>query len=356
VPGSTLVGLVRTCGVPGILCLLAMGCHSPHAQVPPSVEFTRLPPAGQGDPEILNPIEGRVTGARPGQRIVLFARSGVWWVQPVAENPFTKIQADSQWKGSTHPGSAYAALLVDSDYKPPLTANALPQQGGMVSAVATAEGAALPPAPPDRLHFSGYEWIIRRDAGTPGGSRNLYDIANASVDQKGFLHLRVGQKPAGWTSAEVYLPRSLGYGSYRFTVSDVSHLEPALALTISTWDDSGPYREMDVEISRWGEPVGKNAQFVVQPYFIPANVVRFLAPAGRLTYSFDWEPGRVSFRALRGLTSAARSDVITTHVFTSGVPSPGKEAVHLNFYVFDNRRSALRHGVEVIIEKFEYLP
>ena len=50
-------------------------------------------------------------------------------------------------------------------------------------------------------------------------------------------------------------------------------------------------------------------------------------------------------------------DVVFTHVFTSGVPSPGNEAVHLNFYVFDNRRSALRHGVEVaILEKFEYLP
>ena len=139
-------------------------------------------------------------------------------------------------------------------------------------------------------------------------------------------------------------------------MSDISHLDPTLALTISTWDDSAPYQEMDIETSRWGEPGGKNAQFVVQPYFVPANVVRFLAPAGRLTYSFDWEPGRVSFRAVRGLASATTSDAVAAHVFTSGVPSPANEVVHLNLYVFDNRRFSLRHGVEVIFEKFEYLP
>src|SRR5260370_27355956 len=107
VPGSRSIVVVKVGGLLGIICLRAVGCGSPRAQAPPSVEFTRLPPAGQGSPDILKPIEGRVTGARPGQRVVLFARSGVWWVQPLAESPFTTIQPDSQWKGSTHPGSAY---------------------------------------------------------------------------------------------------------------------------------------------------------------------------------------------------------------------------------------------------------
>ena len=212
-PDLTSIGLLRICGVLGTVCLWAVGCRSPYARVPPSIEFTRLPPAGEGSPDILNPIEGRVTGAQPGQRIVLFARSGVWWVQPLAENPFTSIQPDSQWKSSTHPGSAYAALLVDPGYQPPLTVNVLPQKGGLVHAVATAEGAALVQPPPASLYFSGYEWTIRETPGSPGGSRNLYDTANASVDSRGFLHLRIGQKPSGWTSAEVFLSRSLGYGS-----------------------------------------------------------------------------------------------------------------------------------------------
>ena len=50
------------------------------------------------------------------------------------------------------------------------------------------------------------------------------------------------------------------------------------------------------------------------------------------------------------------SGPVAKHVFTSGVPSPGNEFIHLNHYVFTNNKSPLRHGSEVIIEKFEYLP
>jgi hypothetical protein len=335
---------------------LTTACSPARTPARPSIEFTRLPPAGEGSSEISGDIEGRVTGARRGQRIVLFARSGVWWVQPVGNHPFTAIQADSQWKSTTHPGSAYAALLVDSSYRPPLTLNELPQTGGDVHAVAIAEGPALQHLASGTLLFSGYEWGIRRTPGAPGGTRNRYDPANAWVDKQGFLHLRIARDGASWSAAEVDLSRSLGYGSYRFLVRDISHFEPSVVLAISTWDDAGPYREMDIELSRWGELGGKNAQFVVQPYYIPANVVRFLAPAGPLACSFAWEPGRVSFVANRPPARGDKSGAIAAHAFTSGIPSPGSETVRLNLYVFGTQRSSLQHEVEVIIEKFEYLP
>lgn len=338
------------------LCLAAGGCRRAEGRAQPSIEFTRLPPAGEGSPEITDSIEGRVAGARPGERIVLFARSGLWWVQPLGERPFTEIQADSRWKNSTHPGSAYAALLVDRGYSPPLTVTSLPQTGGAVRAVAVAEGPMLAQPPHNTLTFSGYEWQVRETPGTPGGSWNVYKSANAWVDAKGLLHLRIEKNATGWSSAEVDLSRSLGYGLYRFVVRDVSRLEPAVVLAISTWDDSGPYREMDIEIGRWGESAGKNAQYVVQPYYVPANVVRFMAPAGPLAYSFAWEPGRVSFRTVRGSEPGGKSDAVAAHIFTSGVPSPGSESVRLNLYVFDNKLNPLQHGVEVIVEKFEYLP
>jgi hypothetical protein len=84
--------------------------------------------------------------------------------------------------------------------------------------------------------------------------------------------------------------------------------------------------------------------------------VRFLAPSGRLAYSFDWQPGRVSFRTARASEFAREPNVVAAHVFTSGVPSAGAETVSMNLYIFDNRRVRLQHGVEVIIEEFEYLP
>src|ERR1700749_1857434 len=88
-------------------CLLCGGCRS---QQSASIEFTTIPFAEEGGTQRLDPIEGRVNGARPGQFIVLYARSGAWYVQPYADQQFTTIQPDSTWKNTTHLGTEYAAL------------------------------------------------------------------------------------------------------------------------------------------------------------------------------------------------------------------------------------------------------
>ena len=336
-----------------LFLFVSTGCrHSPGGG-PPSIEFSRLPPGGEGSPDELQTIEGRVTGAQPGQRIVLFALSGVWWVQPLANQPYTPIQSNSTFKNWTHPGSQYAAMLVDARFHPPPTFTALPEKGGAILAIATARGTAA--APSKTLEFSGYKWEIRSTASDRAGTRNVFDPSNAWSASDGSLHLRVTKKTGHWTSAEVKLSRSLGYGSYRFVVRDISRLEPSAVFSLFTWDDGGPSREMDVEISRWGEPEDKNAQFVIQPYFVPANTVRFTAPAGVLTHWMRWEPGRVTFETVRG-SSPSRSAPIAQHAFTSGVPVPGNERVHMNAYIYDNQRSPLQQDFEVVVEKFEFLP
>jgi hypothetical protein len=327
------------------------GCGISKAGLEPSIKFTRIPPAGDGSPDKLEEIEGRVTGARPGQRIVLFALSGVWWVQPITEHPFTPIRADSTWTNSTHPGVAYAALLVDSRYRPPLTANTLPEKGGPVRAVATVRGTQSQ-SPRRILQFSGYQFETRETASDRSGSLNFYDPANAWTDGQGLLHLRVTRQREHWVSAEVKLSRSLGYGSYRFVVRGVTQLEPAAVFAMFTWDDQGPSREMDIEISRWGEPEDKNAQYVIQPYVVPANTVRFSAPAGPLTFWMDWQPGRMSFKTIR----KSSESVVAEHVFTSGVPAAGNERIYMNLWAYSNKRYHLQNEFEVIIEKFEFLP
>jgi hypothetical protein len=338
----------------GLLGLLLNGCRSAQGHSGPSIEFTRIPPAGEGDPAAVETIEGRVSGARPDQRIVLFARSGVWWVQPFTTEPYTRIQ-DSKWKNLTHPGSAYAAVLVDSQYHPPPKLKLLPEKGGPVAAIAIVEGAA-PRDPVKTLQFSGYQWEIRGKEGNPSAPGNFYDPANSWTDSAGSLHLRIARRANRWGFGQVELSRSLGYGSYRFVVRDISHLEAAAVFAIFTWDDSGPPREMDIEIGRWGEPETKNAQYVIQPYVVPANTVRFLAPGGPLTYSIDWQAGRVEFKTVRGSSSSAERDTVARHVFTSGVPSLGNERIHMNLYVFDNTRNPMQKDTEVVIEKFEFLP
>ena len=63
--------------------VLLVGCHSKNLpQREPSVQVTRVPMANPGGPAKLDYIEGRASDARPDQQIVLYARSGVWWIQP----------------------------------------------------------------------------------------------------------------------------------------------------------------------------------------------------------------------------------------------------------------------------------
>src|SRR5260370_26146508 len=107
-----------------------------------------------------------------------------------------------------------------------------------------------------------------------------------------------------WAWEEVELPGSLGYGTYILPVRDVTHLEPAAVLSLNTFDDWGGdqhYRELDVEMSRWGDAASKNnAQYAVQPFYVPGNVAPFTAPSGTLTHSMHWESGRASFKTFPG--------------------------------------------------------
>ena len=104
----------------------------------PVIKFTRVPLAGTDNPEKVNAIKGRVIGARPGQRVVLYAyakAAEAWWVQPLANQPYTEIQPNSTWQNNTHPGTEYAALLVGPDFQAPPTATVLPTKGVYATAV-----------------------------------------------------------------------------------------------------------------------------------------------------------------------------------------------------------------------------
>ena len=62
-------------------------------------------------------------------------------MQPRVDQPFTDIQTDSTWRNATHLGIEYAAVLVDSSYRPLPTMDALPREGEGVIATATTKGA-----------------------------------------------------------------------------------------------------------------------------------------------------------------------------------------------------------------------
>jgi len=124
-PRLTCPGHVRIQNIPAgrllfpvlFACILP-ACRSTKPRQSPTIELSKIPPAAQGGRERVDTISGRVTGAHPGQRIVVYARSGPWWVQPWPDKPFIPIQADST---GTHawPGDFSTLVLRDCQREKP---------------------------------------------------------------------------------------------------------------------------------------------------------------------------------------------------------------------------------------------
>jgi len=347
---SRRTAIVTICGA------VCGACRSHRQSQGPEILFSRIPQADPDGRSKNDIIEGSVKGARAGQQLVLYARSGKWWVQPLVNQPFTPLEKNTaKWTNATHLGTEYAALLVEAGYHPPTILDKLPQPGAQIAAVAAVPGAARPPSP--TLRFGGYDWRVR-DVPSSRGNFNIYDPGNAWVDDTGSLHLRIARAAKGWTCAEICLTSSLGYGTYEYTVRDTSHLDPAAVFGMFTYDYAGGAlnnREMDIEISYWGDPTNKNSQYVVQPYYVAANVERFRAPAGKLIHSLTWQEGRATFRTVRA-SNKGSGEVVAEHTFTSGIPTPGIESARINLYAFALGHQPISRPAEVVVEHFAYLP
>jgi len=341
------------------LNLLLTGCNSKRLSSNPSIQITQAPRSDPGGPVQMGFIEGRATGAKPGEEVVVYSHSGIWWIQPFTSQSYTKLQPDSTWRNMTHLGTEYAALLVEPGYHAASKMTSLPPLGNGVLAIASISGNPGKPVESPIVHFSGYDWRVRTGGADRGGQPHEYDPANVWTDDKGFLHLRLQERGGVWSCGQVSLVRSLGYGTYIFVVRDTGHLGPESALSLYTSDDlrtSDTPSELDIEISRWGNADSKNAQYVVQPFYIADNVARFTAPAGVLTHTMRWEPGKVSFKTVLGATLNPGATKVSEHVFSSGVPSPGKETVHIDLYDYRRPRDSTVQAEEVVIERFEFLP
>lgn len=102
------------------------------------VQFKTVPPAGAG-PDSLGDISGHVVGLPNPERykVVLYAHTDHWYVQPTLVQPLTDIGQDGRWSNWTHLGDRFAALVVEPSFRPPSVADALPATGREVLAVAT---------------------------------------------------------------------------------------------------------------------------------------------------------------------------------------------------------------------------
>jgi len=134
------------------------GCHSSPKNSSPTVAFSKVPAAQESHYRIdiiedgdykRDILEGRATGARAGQRIVLYAKTdGRWGLCRQSGQPLTNIESDGRWKASVHLGIQYAALLVDPPYNPPQQTESYRSSATAVVALAVVNGEGPAPVLP----------------------------------------------------------------------------------------------------------------------------------------------------------------------------------------------------------------
>jgi hypothetical protein len=106
------------------------------------IRITRIPAYSViGGPDQVGLIKGTATGISDCQdcRVVLFARTNQWWVQPSADAPYTPI-VNGNWQSETHLGAEYAAVLARPSYKASPTVESLPTLGGNILAIDIKQG------------------------------------------------------------------------------------------------------------------------------------------------------------------------------------------------------------------------
>ena len=213
------------------------------------------------------------------------------------------------------------------------------------------------PAPPSTITWSGRTWQMKSSQGKVGPGPNYFSASseNVSVDTQGRLHLRITYRNGRWNCAEIVSTETLGYGTYAFDLgSAVDHLDPNVVLGLFTWSDKAAYnhREIDIELSRWGNAADPtNAQYVVQPYDLAGHLQRWTLPAGAVpsTHDFKWQANRVDFM------SFGPSGWTNTWSFTgSGVPRSGGENVRLNLWLSAGLAPTDGQDVEVIVDGFGF--
>lgn len=245
------------------------------------------------------------------------------------------------------------------------------------------------------ISFGGLSWTVRSTTAPAGPGPNYFSDSTDDVwvDEQGRLHLRVVQRGGNWWCTQVSSIGQVSYGTYVFYVAGNVHwMDQNIVLGLFTWDDNasdvGHLSEIDIEITRWGNPVWRNLHYSVQPLYGPddesgryderSDSTVFVLFDPKSTHTFSWRPDGVNFASYAGYGNptilelgswyfssanpARRSDTgsLSTPV---GIPAPSPTtSICINLWLTDKNKDGIGDpptdwaDQEVIIHSFEYTP
>jgi len=224
-------------------------------------------------------------------------------------------------------------------------------------------------AAPNTLHWMGRDWIP-----TNGGMAGVVkgDPANVSLDDKGYLHLRIINRDGNYTAAELFSIENLGFGTYQWQIEGaIDKMDPTTVLGLFNYGAKAGIgvdseNEIDIEFSQWNNTChGCNADFT----FYPATGNKSLGPMeDNFTYNpngstlttarFEWSSTRIVGTIMSGLQPiGTTANVLQTITFAPPdytaripqVPIP----LAMNLWCFKATPASKQ---EVILRNFQFVP
>jgi hypothetical protein len=317
---------------------------------PPEIEFVGLQPGATDISGVANNVDVNV------HQVVLWAKTNVWYVQPLSNDPYTPIEHNGTWSNWTHQWDRMVALVVDQDYEP--TAQRFDHPASDIGVRAWTEY----PEPSMRtVDFSGYIWRVKDFEDYPVGPGPNYFSAEESavwVDNDG-LHLRTEYRDGRWHSAEVELDYCLGYGYYTYKLaSRVDSLDYHTTFSGFIYEGD-PWEEIDIEWSQVLAGPGNNMQYVVQPWYEPENIVQFSMTNDEFsTHRFEWREDRIEIVSWRGHSDHPVPGSIINHWVYPGddIPIPDDEDMHFNLWFYLGYPPVSGQPDEVVVQSFHFQP
>lgn len=201
------------------------------------------------------------------------------------------------------------------------------------------------------VNLGDYSWRVKGSGYYGPGPNHFFDTNDQVwVDENDRLHMTIKNRGQFWSSSEIAAEEIMGYGDYRLTV--VGRLDdwaPNVVFGFFHWqypfcyNDRNPWNlhnEMDMEISRWGDPSREPAHFIVQPwqdYIAEKFDLPYTGDPEQLTtFAYEWLSDRIIFRAWRG-DALSESEANMIHQWTYTGPHIPREEVarmHLNLWQF----------------------
>ncbi len=294
-------------------------------------------------------------------KVVIYALTNKWYVQPSVDAPFTNLSRDGSWESSTHLWASIVVLLVDpANYTPVATENTNPVLDSGVLAWTEYPAGAV------SVNFSGRTWGIKVTGNAAGDQfdpgQNFWSSSPAvvSVARDG-LHLKISQVDGRWQCGEVYLLGSLGYGIYTAQVgSRLDQLDQnTVASPLFIYGANG--QELDIEYSGAGGliPNPYDAQFVVQSYKVPGNSVKYAQPSSpRFTLQVEFRADHITYQAWDGWSRRSLgSHIIYQWTYVGKyIPLVGQERVHVNLWLRNGNAPQSGRGDEMVINSFDFQP